>query len=226
MTHPTQPNHQPPPSPATGPWPAPAPTPPPHPWGRSPWPANTPPPPFPPGSTPQPANAAPPLFWPGSGPWPAYSPPPPFPPGGGPWPVNTPPNQPKRSARGLWITLGIVALALAVLIPVLHLTEGSNDRQITRAITEFGHAIDSNDQPTAVSFLCAAEADQITDGKGYDGDGATTVAPDNPLPINVSNIRVVGDEATAQLTRPPQPPRTLHLKKESGKWKLCNPENH
>jgi hypothetical protein len=118
----------------------------------------------------------------------------------------------------------MIALALAVVTPVLFLADGSDDRQITRAITAFGQAVDRNDQPAAVSFLCAAEARQISESGNYDAESAETDEPVNALPINVSDIRVTGEDATAQLSRPPQPPRTLHLKKENGEWKLCNPE--
>lgn len=166
---------------------------------------------------PQPTPPAPPTGY-GFGPAGRPFAPPPF--------VPPPYGQPKRSRGALWVTLSVFGALLAVVagLAVVFIGVGPSDEdQITSAITGFGQAVDSGDWKTATTYLCAAEAEQFADGNDA-GPDDPTAKPSSRLPINVSDIQISGDAATAELSRPPQPSRTLHLVKEAGAWKLCNQE--
>jgi hypothetical protein len=181
-----------------------------------------------------------PPYPPGGGPWQPYPNPNPPPlqqlppvysaPYGQPYPGSpfapNPYAPPKRSKKGLWIALGLLGalavIAVAVVV-VINLIGPSDQEQITSTINNFAEAVDKGNLPKAVTFMCSEEAQQVTERHNYDANSGDTMEPTNRLPVNVTDVHVTGDTATAQLTRPPQKAQTLHLKKEAGAWKLCDP---
>lgn len=176
----------------------------------------------------------------GMPPWPlypnpGYSPQPPYRPAGygptygradaGPLPGGYPFGPARRSRKRLWFTLAVVAagvLAAAGWMVVGPAGE-SDQAKITRTIDQFAEAVDTGDMPGALSYLCAAEAQQITGDEDRGIDDTGTVDPGKRLPVNVSDIQITGDSATARLSRPPAESRILRLQKDAGTWKLCNP---
>lgn len=186
---------------------------------------------------PQPGRQPP---YPPSGvPWPPYPrpgfppQPPPPPPGyaapygqayAAPPFAQYPYGPPKRSRRALWI-LSVVALAAVVataVVIVIAMVPESDEAQIKSTISQFAAAVDDGNLPKAVSYVCTEEAKQITERDDYDAN-ASKIEPGKRLPVNVTDVQITGDAAVAQLSRPPQKPRKLHLKKEAGTWKLCDP---
>jgi hypothetical protein len=137
-------------------------------------------------------------------------------------PPNYPYGRPKKSKRSLWILLCVIAAVTTVLI-VVRITGSSDEAQIKSTINQFAEAVDHNDTSKALSYVCTAEAAQMTERDGDAANDSDTVAPTTRLPVNLTDIHITGDTATAQLSRPPQQPRTVHLKKEAGTWKLCDP---
>jgi hypothetical protein len=137
-------------------------------------------------------------------------------------PPNYPYGPPKKSKRSLWILLCVIAAVTTVLI-VVRIAGSSDEAQIKSTINQFAEAVDHNDTSKALSYVCTEEATQMREGDGDAANDSDTVAPTTRLPVNVTDIHITGDAATAQLSRPPQQPRTVHLKKEAGTWKLCDP---
>jgi hypothetical protein len=133
----------------------------------------------------------------------------------------------RRSRKPLWVTLAVVAVLAGVAAAGFWIVVGpageSDQAKITRTIDRFAEAVDTGDMPRALSYMCAAEAQQITDDPDYEADDTGTIDSGKRLPVNVSDIRITGNSATARLSRPPAEPRTLRLQKEAGAWKLCNP---
>jgi hypothetical protein len=126
----------------------------------------------------------------------------------------------------------MLAIALPVLLilggvggyfVVQRMVRASDEKHIRQAITGFAEAVDTADTPKTLGYLCVEEAEQITEGEDYVPDDTSTIDPIKRLPVNISDVNIDGDTATAQLSRPPDHPRTLKLKKEAGTWKLCNP---
>jgi hypothetical protein len=131
-------------------------------------------------------------------------------------------GRPKRLNRWGWVLLSVLAVATVVLI-IVHFAGPGDDAQIKVTISQFADAVDHNDTSRARSYLCAEEAQQVADGDGAGSTNDDTVEPTLRLPVEVTDIHISGDSATAKLSRPSQRSRTLQLKKETGTWKLCNP---
>lgn len=191
-----------------GPWPPPGPTPP-----QGGWPPNyysPPPPPYSAGApgeqrwwqTPaqQPTNALPPYGW---------QPPPPT----------------KRS-RLKWIVAALIPVLGAVIAlgvwGFYHRQHEQQLAQIRDTITEFAEASDTADAARLSSLMCQEEAAQFQDGfEGAGDDGP--IEPAERRPVTIGSINVTDDNATVDVSRPPTPAVTFKLKREDGRWKLCNP---
>lgn len=190
--------------------------------------------------SPQPGWQAP--YPPRGVPWPQYPnpnfppQPPPPPPGYGAaygqphaappypsYPYGPPKRSRKASRKALWVTLsllGLAAVAATTVLIVVGTAGPSDEAQIRSVIGHFAQAVDSGDLPKARTYMCAEESEQIPE---RDDGASDTVAPVKRLPVNVTDVRVNGDAATAELSRPPQKPRTLRLTKQAGTWKICDP---
>jgi hypothetical protein len=130
----------------------------------------------------------------------------------------------RKSTRGLWIALATVVLLTGIVAVLVVVFAGRNDKKhIAQAIEGFAEAVDTGNMPKMLGYLCAAEARQITERDDYDSDETSRIDPIKRLPVNIGDVQIRGDTATARLSRPPAQPRTLRLKKEAGIWKLCNP---
>ncbi|MGH3392533.1 MAG: hypothetical protein ACRDOO_26995 [Actinomadura sp.] len=97
-----------------------------------------------------------------------------------------------------------------------------DEARIRDAVKEFAHAVDREDAATALRLLCAEEAASAVESGISENDHG--LGSRDERPVETSNIRITGDLAQARMTRPSQQPATLYLRKESGTWKLCDPE--
>ncbi|MFD0817185.1 hypothetical protein ACFQ0D_02365, partial [Micromonospora zhanjiangensis] len=129
-----------------------------------------------------------------------------------------------------WWLIGGVAAVLALVITagvvgwVLVARANSDEAKIQRLAGDFAAAVDRDDQGKILSLLCAAEAADITEDDDYDpAEGGPVVSPGPTRPVKTSDITVTGDAASARVSRPGQPDTTLHFRKESGHWRVCDP---
>jgi hypothetical protein len=168
--------------------------------------------------------------------------PPPYPAGGpGPqgwWqqPTQQPPNAvppygwqppppPKRS-RLNWVVAALIpALGAVIALGVWGFYHHQHEQQLAQirdTITEFAEASDTADAARLSSLMCQQEAAQFQDGyEGIDDDGR--IEPAERRPVTIGAITVTDDNATVDVSRPPTPTVTFKLKREEGRWKLCNP---
>ena len=171
-----------------------------------------------------PPQYPPPQGW---GPSPAAPPvwgPPGMPPYGGP-PYGGPP--PRRS-RLKWVIAAVVAvLAVAGVAGgvwgYLHHRSEQQLADIRATVNQFAEASDTADTTKMTALMCAEEAEQFTDGMEGTDDGGP-VKPAKRSAVNIGEISVDGDHASVDVTRPPSPMVTLQLTRESGGWRLGNPE--
>lgn len=173
--------------------------------------------PWPPSPQPAPHSWGAPPNW---GPPPQWGPPP-APPYG--W---QPPPPPKRS-RLKWILAAVVVTVLAAgvagIVGYRHHQNEQRLAQIRETIVAFAEASDTADTKKMTSLMCRAEAVEFTEGFEGDPDNDGPIEPASRRPVNIESISVSGDEATADVTRPPAPTTTFKLKREDETWKLCNP---
>ncbi|MDH6116284.1 hypothetical protein [Kitasatospora sp. GAS204B] len=136
------------------------------------------------------------------------------------------PNPERRPRKGpfvlgaavlIVVTGGAIGYAQVQHAQVQH--AHSDPVRIQQVVDQFATAVDRADVAKTVSLLCPEEANAITD---------SDIPPDSSQlatakrPIKVSGIQVRGDLATAQVTRPGVS-ATLHLRKDAGTWKVCDP---
>jgi hypothetical protein len=141
-------------------------------------------------------------------------------------PLPPPPPSPRARRRRRPVLLAGALTALAVLAGAAAYGADRwthrDERRVSGAVTEFAHAVDREDSATALGLMCAEEEQSAVES------GASTT--DHGLgsryerPVKTSDIKITGDLARVRLTRPSQQPATLYLRKEGGKWKLCDPE--
>jgi ketosteroid isomerase-like protein len=117
-----------------------------------------------------------------------------------------------------------LAASAAIAYGAISWTHRDED-QIRTTVEKFAHAADREDTAAMISMLCEEEAQSLTADGEPSSDGRV-LSPNYERPIKVSNIRVTGDVAQARVTRPAQRPATLYLRKETGTWKLCDPERY
>lgn len=101
----------------------------------------------------------------------------------------------------------------------------SDQAQIKRLVNNFADSIDRQDQRTMLSLMCAEEAADVTDSDGFDPNatGTSTVPPDQKTKLTTSDVRIVGDMATARITREDRTADQLYFLKENSQWKVCAP---
>lgn len=164
------------------------------------------------------------------------SPPPTSSPAGNPWPrpADVPAEEPaagdlpptgRRRRRLPWLVAAGAALVVAVaaIVIVVVVRRGSADRNgITEVATTFAAAIENSDQAGVLSVLCAEEAEEITEDDDYDPGVAAGAGGAKPQ-VFVSELKVAGDTASAQVSQDGQPAAMLYFRKESGAWKVCAP---
>ncbi|GIF09882.1 Rv0361 family membrane protein [Actinoplanes siamensis] len=117
----------------------------------------------------------------------------------------------------------VLVVAVAAIVIVLVVRRGSADRNsITEVATTFATAIANSDQAGVLSVLCAEESEEITEDDDYDPNAAAGAGDAKPQ-VSVSELKVAGDTASAQVSQDGQPAATLYFRKESGTWKVCAP---
>jgi hypothetical protein len=108
------------------------------------------------------------------------------------------------------------------------LSRDSDEAEIRRLVKDFAVATDYVDTRTLVELLCAEEAEGVTDSAWYNAKDPDTmgpvIMPDDwqPASVETSEVRVVGDVASARVTRDGRS-FTLYFRKEDGRWKVCAP---
>ena len=108
------------------------------------------------------------------------------------------------------------------------LTRDSDEAEIRQLVRDFAAATDYTDTRTIVSLLCTEEAEGITESGSYDPDDPDRMGPVampedwRPPPVETSEVRVVGDVASA-LVRRDERSFTLYFRREGGHWTVCAP---
>jgi hypothetical protein len=131
------------------------------------------------------------------------------------------PAPPRRRSR-------IIAAAAALLLAAAggsYIALGNTDEaQIGRVVGDFATAADRQDYPAMLELLCDEEAAGLTEDDDYDPTAEPVDAADVPE-RDVTDIQITPDEqtATALMTTPGREPRTIHLRHERDRWKVCAP---
>lgn len=137
------------------------------------------------------------------------------------------PNPFSRHHRTL---IALIATALAVLALagtwLLADAQGpSDDKQIQQLTQSFAIAVAQEDPNKIMALLCQSEASGLADSDAADDTPVT--APADHYQTTTGAIRIVGDVASAQVTRTQITPTrktyttTLYFRKENGMWKVC-----
>ncbi|MDA0637444.1 hypothetical protein OUY22_28905 [Nonomuraea sp. MCN248] len=140
---------------------------------------------------------------------------------------------PPRPSLTSWLVAGaLIALAVCAAVvfaalsrtgpdPTGAATENPEEARIRTTVETFAHAVDREDTAAMIGLLCEEEAEGVTRRSPRPGLG-----PAHERPVEVTDVHVTGDVATARVTRPAQQPATLYLRREAGVWKLCDPERY
>lgn len=142
-----------------------------------------------------------------------------------PMPAPPFPQPPKKSRKGLWASLTVVAVGLVAVLGiggfVIFGPGFSDSGKVKKTVDEFAAAVDTSNAPAMLALMCTAQAQQLRDTEGFDADDDSTVDPGSRRPVNISDIRIDGDTAQVTVTRPPEQPNQFTLVKEDGRWKMC-----
>ncbi|MFG1797642.1 hypothetical protein [Nocardia sp. NPDC049149] len=104
--------------------------------------------------------------------------------------------------------------------------EGSDDARIRSVIKDFASAVESGSTAQVTELLCEEEAatftDRVSAGEEPDAGGQSDVDQER-RPVDISDVAIRGEVASALVARPPSEPRRLHFRKEGDRWKVCAP---
>jgi hypothetical protein len=133
-----------------------------------------------------------------------------------------------RGRRRRWLfvaTVAVVVAAASALTVILSLPRpGQADEDAIKAVLiSFAAAVDSEDQRGMLLVMCQEEAAEMTDSGDYEPDAPpVSLDPSSWKPPDISDVRVVGDVASANVIRA-STASMLYLRKVSGNWRVCAP---
>lgn len=96
----------------------------------------------------------------------------------------------------------------------------SDEARIRSVLEEFADAVDHADNRLVASLLCAPEAEHFVMDEDIDLD-APPVHGIPPRPLEISNIEVCGDIASARVRRDRPDANVVWLRREGGRWLVC-----
>jgi hypothetical protein len=134
----------------------------------------------------------------------------------------------KRRIFGI-VAAGLFVVAMAGGITLyIHAQVTSDDAQIQRVVNKFAVSIARVDYAGIYSSLCQEEAESFADTADFDptdpADNPVAAKPESQFSTSTtSDIRIVGDVASAKVTRSAKYSTTLYFRKENGQWKVCAP---
>ncbi|MFD5465042.1 hypothetical protein ACFWIQ_19765 [Kitasatospora sp. NPDC127059] len=141
-----------------------------------------------------------------------------------------PPEIPRSAPRKRWpYLLGAAVLLLAAAGIVGYVTTDrapSEPDRVRQLVGRFATAVDRGDVAGSVGMLCPEEAGDMADSD-LPSDGVSPSADEQQPaasgpPVEVSDVRIEGDVASAHVTRPGVD-TTIYLRKEAGAWSVCAP---
>ena len=142
-------------------------------------------------------------------------------------PSSGPPAQPapdgQRRRRLVWVLVGVaVSIVAGATIALVVTGDGplSDEAQIRSVLEQFADAVDHADNRRVASLLCAPEADQFLSDEDIDLD-APPVEGIPARPLEISNIEIHGDVASAQVRREQPQANPVWLRREGGEWRVC-----
>jgi hypothetical protein len=146
----------------------------------------------------------------------------------GPPPADEPPAaRPSMSSRRRWLIVSAAVVAVLIVAGlVLFLTVGRGDSEqakVREVVDEFAVAVDQADRGTIIKLLCTEEAGELAEDDDDPAPDGGPAAAGAKASVEVSDIRVTGDVASARVKRPSQAATTLYFRKEAGVWKVCAP---
>ncbi|MBO9556209.1 hypothetical protein [Cellulomonas sp.] len=143
-------------------------------------------------------------------------------------PFAAPPDGPaaagprrRRAIVVVAVAVGVLVVVGAVVARVLVARSHSDEARIRTLVSQFAVVVDDEDQAGILALMCTEEAADITDDDDYDPSRPPPVDPPPHRPVRVSDVHVVGEVASAHITRPDQPGATLWFRKEDGRWTVC-----
>ncbi|MEU4120529.1 hypothetical protein AB0F71_39315 [Kitasatospora sp. NPDC028055] len=106
-------------------------------------------------------------------------------------------------------------------VPSPALREADRVRQV---VARFATTVDQGDVAGTLRMLCTEEAGEMADDDLPSGGGSPSADGPEPAasgpPVEISEVSVHGDVASAHVTRPGVD-TTIYLRKEAGVWSLC-----
>lgn len=99
----------------------------------------------------------------------------------------------------------------------------TDETRIRGLVEDFAAAVDQRRQSSIVDLLCADEAEEFQADDDFEPSPEPLAAPPSARPVTATDIRVLGETATAAVSRPGQQDVTLSFRKENGAWKVCAP---
>ncbi|QRY43460.1 DUF4878 domain-containing protein [Mycolicibacterium boenickei] len=135
-------------------------------------------------------------------------------------------NNSKRTALILGGIGGAVILLVVIVMVIVMGTGSSSDeraiKQVFEDISETGSASES------MKYFCAEDQQMM---KKYESSMPGSFDADIPEPagrpdsVEVTDVKVDGDRATATVTTDGEPDGSAYFRKEDGDWKLCMAED-
>ncbi|MEW2308916.1 hypothetical protein AB0918_09820 [Streptomyces sp. NPDC006864] len=137
------------------------------------------------------------------------------------------PEVPQRKPWKRWpYLLGGAVLLVAGVIGYVETQQAPSEAdRVRQVVGRFATAVDQGDVAGTVGMLCTEEAGEMADADLPSG-GSSSADEHQPAasgpPVEISEVRIEGDVASAHVTRPGVD-TTIYLRKEAGVWSPCAP---
>ncbi|MER5218506.1 hypothetical protein ABT063_50565 [Streptomyces sp. NPDC002838] len=148
-------------------------------------------------------------------------------------PDGTAPAAPGPTGHRIWKRSRVIAVVAAGVLLLAACGVGlylmvrtpadTDETRIRTLVEDFAAAVDRDEQSTILKLLCSSEAQEITQDDDFDPSRPPPSPQPSVRPVEVAEIRVENDTASARVTRPAQSAVRLYFRKEKGTWKVCAP---
>ena len=142
---------------------------------------------------------------------------------------------PRRRRRAVWpwvlVAAAVVAVAVLAFLAARPDTvegsavaaDGSDDVRISRLVQEFALAVTNEDVEAITGLMCPEEARQFEDAVVPDPAAPAAEPVSEIEPVQVTDVRLAGDAASALVTSNEQvPPQPMGFQRLDGQWRVCS----